>query len=327
MAGSGVLVLTKEEELGARCAEILTEMGHDSCRLKADQAFSPTALIETLERGRQQLVFCELKMSPWTALGLLRDLKKASLVPRVAVVALAFDHALHTDFIRLGGAGFAVMDPGYVGLREAINEAWRQVRGWVEPTGGRLNEIVDYLGAANDLELTRGRSNEIVDILGAANNEAAFRRFAVRLFRALDYKAVRESHGAGEAGKDLVFYEKNHMGELEFVGVQAKVGNIHANVSRPLSRNVTRLWLQTVNAFSTRIAFGGKGHFLDKFVLLTSGDFTEEARTVMRALLDPSKYDKRVYMWGRVEIADLIVDHAPAQYDELRLLQRELSGR
>jgi CheY-like chemotaxis protein len=287
MPGTGVLVLTKEADFGASCAEVFAAMGYECRSMIADAGFSMAALVDQLATGEQRLVLCESKMPSLTALSVLRAVR--ALPSRVAVAALdvAYDRKAHSAFMGEGGAAYVVLQED---LKQVIDDVWLQVNGYQERKGVSRNRIVDFLSALTD--------------------EALFRRFAIRLFHELNYREVRETHGVGEAGKDIVFYEQNRLGELEFVAVQVKVGDIHANVARP--GNVSALWLQVMEAFTSPVRFGGEEHLLDKLVLLTSGDFTEPARAQLRDFLQANKYQKRVYMWGREKIADLVAEHAPA---------------
>lgn len=287
MAISSVLVLTKEEELGARCTEVLAALGYACYRMTADKSFSMPALLDKLSTGEYQLLLCEFRISPWTALEVLRAVN--ALPSRVAVAAIdqTYDEDRHSTFRGEGGAAYVVLKPD---LQRVIGHVWEQVNGYQGKKVLSRNQIIDFLSTVN-------------------NDEALFRRFAIRLFRELKYREVRETHGTGEAGKDIVFYEQNRLGEFEFVAVQVKVGDIHANVARP--GNVTALWLQTVEAFNSPLRFGGEEHFLDKLVLMTSGDFTEPARAKLRDFLHCNKYQKRVYMWGREKIAE-VAEFAPS---------------
>jgi CheY-like chemotaxis protein len=290
MAGAGIVVVTKEEDLGRHCVELLESAGHRCFRTTAMECSSATMLIEKMAGEVPQLVLCELTMGVLTALTLLRDLRVTASWRAVAVAALSYDGKAQNEFIWEGGAAYVVM--GDRALSELLDDMWRQVRDYEERRerkGGHRNRIIDYLGGIDD--------------------EVLFRQFAIRLFNDLDYREAHPTHGPTEMGNDIVFYEQNRLGELEFVGVQVKVGDIHGSVTRV--DGVTSLWLQAVEAFNKPIPFGGEDHLLDKYVILTSGDFTEPARGKMRHLLSRTKYDKRIYMWGREKIADLIAEYAP----------------
>ena len=291
MALGGVLVLTKEEELGSRCSDVLASKGYACHRMMANDGFSTAALVEKLIRDELELVVCEFRMSPLTALNLLRDLRAASLSSRVAVATLAQnrDDDGRNEFLSEGGAAHVALQPGQLDLPEVIEDALRQVASYRRRKTLRRNEITDYLCSVND--------------------EKLFRRFAVRLFHACNYREVRETHGPDEAGKDLVFYEQNRLGELEYVGVQVKVCDIHASVSRP--GNVTTLWLQVVEALNCPARHNGRTNFLDKYVVMTSGQINNHAYAKMDGFLRSTQHTKRIYFWGREKIADVIVEHAP----------------
>lgn len=291
MTKEKILVLGKEEDFAKGCMAVLNAQGYSCSYRIVDSQFSLEALIETLTKlNWPRLVVAQFRMSPYSAPALVRDLDKAALPISIEVAALADyddDNDRH-EFIRAGGAGFDVIDPGGVGLKRVLGNVLDQVASYRRNQGNRRREVVNYLRSITD--------------------EAKFRGFAIKLFRELGFCEVRETHGPDERGKDLVFYEKNRMGEIEFVGVQAKVGGLHGNVSR--KGNVTAVWLQTVEALNGRVHKGGENHYLDKFVVLTSGEISSSARQKLADFLRPTKYDKRIYFFDQSKIADLVTEHA-----------------
>jgi hypothetical protein len=285
MTRFGILLLMREEELGIRCADLLKEMGFPCGRMPVHEGSTMALVLDWVAREQPGLVLCEFEMPPLSAFEVLRALRVFG--GRVAVAALAHDRLGANEFLWEGGAAHVIRQLG--ALPQELDEVLRQVEAYRRRQGGIRNRVVDFLATLND--------------------EAEFRRFAIRLFHGLDYRDVHATHGIGESGKDIVFFEENHLGEREYVGVQAKIGDIHASVSK--RGNVTELWLQTLEAFNCPVLDLGEEHFLDKVVLLTAGEFTEPARTKLRGLLRPTKYDKRIYMWGRDKIADLVATYVP----------------
>jgi hypothetical protein len=208
---------------------------------------------------------------------------------RVQVAALSFEDRHLDQFYRLGGAAHGVLEPGERELGEVIEETWRRIEDHRNNIGKNRSEVVTYLQSLKD--------------------EKTFREFAIDLFRHLEYQEVRETHGPMEKGRDIIFYEKNRMGELEFVGVQAKIGNISGSVSR--SGSPTALVQQTMEAFNSAISFGEASHYLDKYVILASGTISDPARAKIEDFLRHNKYNKRVYFWGQEKIAEIKVQYAP----------------
>src|SRR6185295_9172044 len=147
-----------------------------------------------------------------------------------------------------------------------------------------------------------------LNVLNHLRDERRFREFAVQLFAHLAYREVTLSQGTGEAGKDLVFDEQNRMGERECVGVQAKVGDINANAQRQTG-SIAVLLNQTFTAFNSQVIFGGTRHDLDKYVIMTSGTISPEARKQIHDFARERRYG-RVYVWGQEKIADVKVHYA-----------------
>ncbi len=289
MAGDRVVVLTKDPLLGEDCARILTAWGHTCTTRAAGEDFDMQAFLDWLARDGQEVVLCEFLMSPLTALGLLNDLQVASLSTRVAVATLAYDNAGQKEFFKKSGAAYVVLGKSTPDLRVALEDAWSQLASHRQDEGQHRIDVIEYL---RRITLER--------------REDKLRRFAVELFNRLKYSEVRLAHGSREMGKDLVFYEKNGMGELEFVGVQVKAGDIHANVAK--ARNVTALWLQVFEAINSKIVFGGVRRSLDKYVILISGEFNEDARAKIAEFQDTFRH-VRIYPWDRAKLADVVVQH------------------
>jgi len=289
MAAQQVLILTKEKALGTQCEKVLHAQGCECTRMLVNEEFTSEMLLDKLVLEGQEVVLCEFRMSPYTALKLLRDLNGASLTSRVQVAALSFEDRHLDEFYRLGGAAHGLLQPGERELKEVIEETWRRIQDNRSHIGKNRSEVIAYLRSLKD--------------------ERVFRQFAIDLFRHLEYQEVHEAHGALEVGKDIIFYEQNKMGEIEYVGVQAKIGDIHGTVSR--SGNATALWLQTMEALNSEIFFGGASHYLDKYVILASGTISNPARTKIEEFLRNNKYNKRVYFWGQEKIADVKVQYAP----------------
>ncbi len=289
MIKEAILVLSKEEQLGQRCRTMLCAAGYTCSHQLVDVSFSRKALIDALtKRDGPRVVVAQFRMSPYTALDLLKDLQMASLLNRVDVATLAHDTTGEREFIRKGGAAFEIMEPAR-DLKQTIRSVLEKIRSRRESRRNRSRDVVAYLQTVTD--------------------EAEFRRFATDLFRELRYREVRQTRGLGESGEDIVFYELNRLGEIEFVGVQAKVGDIHADGSR--KGNVTTLWLRTVEALNSKVEYGDTSYFLDKLVVLTSGKIDEAGRKKLEDFLRPTKYDKRVFFYDQVKVADLVAEHAP----------------
>jgi Restriction endonuclease len=291
MPSHKVLVLTREEEksFGERWAEALNlTYGCDCALMVVNEEFTSGAFLERLAKEGREVVLCEFQMASHTAVSLQRTLNGANMSSRVQIATLSAKRSDPGEFYWLGGAAYEEL--GEREPAEVLAEVWQKLQ-------------------VHRHRMGEGRS-EVIALLKSFIDERDFREFAVQLFQHLQYEWVHKTHGPMEAGKDLVFYEQNRMGEVEYVGVQAKIGDVSASVAQPWSANI--LLLQTVAALNNRIDHLGRSHYLDKYVILASGTITEPARKQIGEFLRSNKYDKRVYFWGQEEIADVKVKYARA---------------
>jgi hypothetical protein len=139
--------------------------------------------------------------------------------------------------------------------------------------------------------------------------EDKFQLFIEEMFHELRYLGVRRTHGPTEKGKDIVCYEVNRMGRAEYVGIQIKLGDVHASGGRG---SLTDLWRQSLEAFNSRVAFPEGEQYLDKFVVIASGRINELARDKLMDFLRSSHAHRRIFFLDREELADLLVSSCPA---------------
>jgi hypothetical protein len=58
------------------------------------------------------------------------------------------------------------------------------------------------------------------------------REVLIPLFNSMGYRGVKEYHGTGERGKDIVYYWLNNLGDREYTPVVLKTGSIHRTVGK-----------------------------------------------------------------------------------------------
>jgi DNA-binding NarL/FixJ family response regulator len=283
------LIVTKESELGAQSAMILQKQQYRCEVFQAGSASARDDVRNALSGKRFHLVIAQQRMSPYSASEVLHDVNAANGPVRPAVVCLAYDGSDRNTFIRDGGAGFILLEPGQKDLRDAIADALSQVQQHDQYQSSKKRRALEYI-------------DRFV-------REDKFQHFIEEIFHELKYLGVRRTHGPTEKGKDIVCYEVNRMGRAEYVGVQIKLGDVHASGGRG---SLTDLWRQSLEAFNSRVAFPEGTQYLDKFVVIASGRINELARDKLMDSLRSSHAHRRIIFLDREELADLLVSSCPA---------------
>lgn len=282
------LVVTKESNLGEQSVAVLKTQLYECESIKADADTARDAVRSALAAHSFDLVIAQQRMSPYSASEVLRDVNATSGRTRPAVVCLAYDGSDRNTFIREGGAGFVVLEPGQVNLDSALSEGLRQVQ--------------------QHRDFQRDQKNRVLMAIDRFGREDEFQLFVLDIFRELKYFGVRRTHGVIEKGRDLVCWELNRMARHEFVGVQIKLGDVHASSG---GNSVTELWRQAIEAFHSPVPFPSGQQYLDKFVVIVSGRMNEIARTKLSDFVTSSHLQRRIHFFDREELADLIVTSCP----------------
>lgn len=241
-----------------------------------------------LAANQYDLVLAQQRMSPYSAMDLLDDAWRVTPAERPAVVCLAYDDLGHNTFIRSGGAGFKVLEPGDLNLSDVIAVLLREAE-----------------------EYRRSRSASRMNILEKIDrytSEESFQLLLIRVFNELGFLGVRKTHGLIEKGRDIVCWEVNKLGRREYVGVQVKLGDVDASGGKS---SITELCRQSYEAFRMPVAFPDGKHYLDKFVIASSGRINEFAREKLVEMAVASHIEKPLYFLGREEVADTIVALCP----------------
>ncbi|HUP63268.1 MAG TPA: hypothetical protein VNA69_22955 [Thermoanaerobaculia bacterium] len=283
------LVVTKEAYLGTQTVEFLKEQGYLCELVKAGTDTARQAVRNALSRNWFDLVIAQQRMSPYSASEVLREVNAANGFLRPAVVCLAYDASDRNTFIREGGGGFIMLEPGQKDLCDAIADGLSQVERYRQYQSTSKTKVRAF-----------------IDLFA---REDKFQLFVEEIFHELKYSGVRRTHGPFEKGKDIVCYEVNKMSRNEYVGVQIKRGDVHASGGR---RSLTDLWRQSLEAFNSRVAFPDGEHYLDKFIVIVSGRINELARDKLKDFLKSSHAHRRIFFLDREELADLVVTSCPA---------------
>jgi len=155
---------------------------------------------------------------------------------------------------------------------------------------------------------------ERLKMLRELSEEDLTKRFLIPLYesKGMGYKNVRYTHKKGlEYGRDMVCWKDDEYDNRIYTGVQVKKIRITAG-------EVDRIAHQIREAFGEPFTDSdGKKQTVDKVVLLTSNEFSEEAKDSLWADLRDNKWDKLVTFVGGNQLVSLLEKHLPsALWDE-----------
>ena len=279
------LVVTKEESLGKRTVEILSEEHGYQCRLVLVGAWKDFVKVaKELSLASFDLIVGQQRMSPYSARDLLLEVREKSPGISSPVACLAFDASNRNSFIRSGGAAFEPVEPSYNGLQKNISELLRQV---TEFTDGR-----------------RGTKDAAYRLIDACRDERTFHKLGKAIFDQLGYRGTRLLHGPWERGCDILCWEVNKLGRKEHLGIQMKCGDIDDSSGK---RGITELRNQALKALNSPILVDDEERRLDKFVVMASGMIKPSARVMLVEFLRGNHHYRRTFFLDREEIAELLV--------------------
>lgn len=135
-------------------------------------------------------------------------------------------------------------------------------------------------------------------------NEQSFSKELVEpILRKLNFESVRYTHGTKEYGKDFICSERDKFGELNFIGIQVKAGNVSGKVNS----NIDELIGQFDDAFSMPFYQLGKEDklYISKFIILISGKFTDNAKEKIIEKTSKNLRSNLVFI-DRVKLLNLI---------------------
>lgn len=123
-------------------------------------------------------------------------------------------------------------------------------------------------------------------------NEQEFRDNWIRPFLTkLGYVLVKNTHGAGEHGKDFFFGEFDRFGHLKVSAVQAKVGNIGVGTK------LDDLLNQVQRCFTVKLRFhqGVHERRVSSVYVMTNGSISDQARQQIHDWCDREPNGENVY--------------------------------
>ncbi|MBU7017168.1 MAG: HEAT repeat domain-containing protein [Theionarchaea archaeon] len=124
----------------------------------------------------------------------------------------------------------------------------------------------------------------------------------------MGYKNVQYTHRVLEFGKDIVCYKVDEYRDRIYTGIQVKKTKIAV-------RDVSGVLRQVFEAFGNPfIGSDGKEKRLDRFVFLTSGEVTKEAKDSLWAALRGAQKEQLVKCIDGSKLVDLLNDYLPSAF-------------
>ena len=159
------------------------------------------------------------------------------------------------------------------------------------------------------------KNNEKLKVLQGLNEKTLTEKILIPLFsEGMGFKNVRYSHGSLEFGKDLVFYEVDIYGNRKYTGVQVKAKKVTTSNTDTILRQITGALGKPFTDLSD-----GRKKDLNAVILITSYEFTEEAKESLWSSLKTSNLHRNVTCIDVNKLVDLLDEHFPSafwdQYD------------
>jgi len=153
-----------------------------------------------------------------------------------------------------------------------------------------------------------------LEMLQELSEKKLTKKFLIPLYESLGMgcKNVQYTHKILEFGKDIIYYKDDEYGRRIYTGVQVKRTKITARGLRDIFSQICEAFGQQFNDSSDN-----KQKSLDKFVVLTSNEITEDAKQSLSAQLRGSSLQKDVTYIDGNQLVSLLEEHLPsALWDE-----------
>ena len=147
---------------------------------------------------------------------------------------------------------------------------------------------------------------EKLKILQTQDEKTLTKKFVIPLFesKGMGYKNIQYTHKKLEFGRDVVCYKENEFGVRIYTGIQVKRIKITTSKVDTILRQIHEAFGESFTDLSDN-----KKKELDKVVLVTSREFTEDAKESLRAILKSANWDRVVTVIDGRKLIDLIDMH------------------
>lgn len=117
--------------------------------------------------------------------------------------------------------------------------------------------------------------------------------FLTPFFKKIGFEQVIFNHGNKEYGKDYILVTKDIFGRVEYYGVQAKAGNM----SGTATSNINEIVNQINTGFNVPYKMvSGEKVYISKMIIAISGNFTENAQTIIQNFVDRYKFTNTIFL-------------------------------
>ena len=125
-------------------------------------------------------------------------------------------------------------------------------------------------------------------------DEMAFcRLYLTPFFKKIGFEQVIFNHGNKEFGKDYILVTRDIFGRTEYYGVQAKAGNM----SGTATSNINEIVNQINTGFNVPYRLvNGEPVYISKMIIAVSGNFTDNAQTVIQNFVDRYKLTNMIFL-------------------------------
>jgi hypothetical protein len=130
---------------------------------------------------------------------------------------------------------------------------------------------------------------EKLKMLQSLSEKDLTKRFLIPLYESMDCKNVRYTHRKLEFGKDIVYYKDDEYGNMVYTGVQVKKTQIKTCDVADIFRQISEAFGEPFTDLSN-----GKKLDLDRFVVLTSNEFSKNAKISLWASLRGASLERLV---------------------------------
>jgi len=152
---------------------------------------------------------------------------------------------------------------------------------------------------------------EKLEMLQKLSEKELTKKLLIPLFESegMGCKSVRYTHRRLEFGKDIIYYKEDEYGNRIYTGVQVKKTTV-------TTKKIDNVLRQTNEAFGEQFTdlSDGKKKDLDRFVVLTSNEFLEEANESFRASLRGANLDRLVTCIDGHQLVRLLEKHMPSAF-------------
>jgi predicted NACHT family NTPase len=167
------------------------------------------------------------------------------------------------------------------------------------------------------------KREEKLEMLQNLDEETLTKKFLIPLFsEGRGCKNVQYNHGTLEFGKDIIYYKEDEFDIRKYIGVQVKAEKITTSDTDTIIRQITGAFGKPFTDLGD-----GKQKELSGVVLITSHEFTEEAKEYLWSSLKTSNLHRNITFINGNKLVDLLDTYLPSAFwDQYNYFNRYFSA-